>query len=361
MKAFVTGGTGFLGHHVVRKLVERDYEVYALTRSKQGEAELHSLGAIPVHGDINDPDSMREAMQDSDVVFHVAGWYKIGSDEWMEAEAINVAGTRSVLGLAWDLGVPKIIHTSTVAVYGDTKGELVDENYFQGGPFLSEYDRTKWLAHYKVAQPMIERGAPIIIVAPGGVYGPGDHMMTIDLMELFYAGKLPAVPAPGFTWTYAHVEDIAEGLILAAEKGEIGETYILAGPAIPLGEMVDFWGQITGRKAPLLRVPASILQAFKPIVSALETIVPLPEFVSSEAIDVLNATYMARADKARVELDWHPRSLQEGMSETFRWIAARRPAEAAAESERQRKIAAYALLATATVLLLWFLGRRRTD
>ena len=272
-----------------------------------------------------------------------------------------MAGTRSVLGLAWDLSVPKIVHTSTVAVYGDTKGQLVDENYFQGGPFLSEYDRTKWLAHYKVAQPMIERGAPIIIVAPGGIYGPGDHMITIDFMERFYAGQLPAVPAPGFTWTYAHVEDIAEGLILAAEKGEIGETYILAGPAVPLGEMVDFWGQITGRKPPLVRVPASVLLAFKPLVSALETSAPLPDFVSGEAIDVLNATYMARADKARVVLGWHPRSLQEGMSETFRWIAAQQPDEAPDESVRQRKIAGYALLAVAAVLFLWFLGRRRTD
>jgi hypothetical protein len=196
MKAFVTGGTGFIGQQVVRKLLARHYAVYALARSAASAQTLAALGCTIVQGDITDVESMREGMAGSDVVFHIAAWYKVGSPDWLQAEAINVGGTRNVLRLAHELGVPRIIYTSTIAVFGDTQGQLVDETFYQGGPFLSEYDRTKWLAHYKVAVPLIEKGAPIIIVMPGMVYGPGDTSSLAEMMRLFYRG-LPALPGPG--------------------------------------------------------------------------------------------------------------------------------------------------------------------
>ena len=218
MKAFVTGGTGFIGQHLVIKLLERGYDVVALARSDGSARLLQEMGATVARGDITDTASMREGMAGSDVVFHLAAWYEIGSKDWAKAEMINVGGTRKVLRLAHELSVPKIVYTSTVAVFGDTNGKLVDESYFKGGPFLTEYDRTKWLAHYKVAVPMMEKGAPIIIVQPGPAYGPGDHSLIGQQMEAFYRGQMPVVFGPDSTVTYAHVEDIAEGIILAAEK-----------------------------------------------------------------------------------------------------------------------------------------------
>lgn len=303
MKAFVTGGTGFIGQHLIRKLIERGYDVYALARSERSAASLSALGAKIVPGDITDVASMREAMTGSDVVFHLAAWYKLGAKDWHEAEAINVGGTRKVLRLAWELGVPKIVYTSTVAVFGDTQGELVDETYFKGGPFLSEYDRTKWLAHYKVAVPLIEQGAPLIIVMPGGVYGPGDNSAIAQMMRLFYRG-LPLVPGTDTTLTYAHVEDVAEGHILAAEKGKIGESYLLAGPAVPLGEMMEFWAHLTERNGPKMGVPGAWLRPFAPVMNAASSVLPLPPTFSGEATATLGATYMARSDKARRELGW---------------------------------------------------------
>ncbi|NJN53851.1 MAG: SDR family NAD(P)-dependent oxidoreductase [Anaerolineae bacterium] len=188
MKAFVTGGSGFIGQHVVRKLIERGYEVHALARSERSTAVVRDLGAIPVPGDITDTAAMRAGMAGRDLVLHLAAWYHIGSPDWMEAEAINVGGTRRVLHLAHELGVPKIVYVSSVAVFGDTKGELVDETFFQGGPFLTEYDRTKWLAHLQSGLPMIEEGAPIIIAMPGFVYGPGDTSQAAQMMRMFYRG-----------------------------------------------------------------------------------------------------------------------------------------------------------------------------
>ncbi len=358
MKAFVTGGTGFIGRHVVRKLVERGYDVYGLARSEKSAAVLAQLGAQAVYGNILDRESTREGMQGSDVVFHLAGWYMIGSRDWMQAESINVAGTRHVLSLAYELGVPKIIYTSTVAVFGNTRGQLADENFYQGGPFATEYDRTKWLAHYKVAQPLIDKGAPITIVMPGVLYGPHDHDLVGELMVRFYKGHLFAVPGSDFTATYAHVEDIAEGHILAAAKGRTGESYILAGPAVPLGEVVDFWGQLTGKPVPLIRIPARFLVPLAPLLDSLSSVIPLPNLLSGEAARLLGVSYMARSDKARAELGWRTRSMQEGMSDTFRWIAGTTPVEPLI-GQRERNFAGVTMLVTAFLLLLWFFGRRR--
>jgi nucleoside-diphosphate-sugar epimerase len=357
MKAFVTGGSGFVGQHVIRKLVERGYDVYALVRSKASADIVEALGATVVPGDITDVDSMREGMAGSDVVFHIAGWYKIGAADWTEAEVINVSGTRKVLRLAHQLGVPKIVYTSSVAVFGDTKGQLVDESFYQGGPFLTEYDRTKWLAHYKVALPLIEKGVPIIIVMPGGIYGPGDTSALSEMMRLFYRG-LPVVPGPSTTLTYAHVADVAEGHILAAERGTVGESYILAGPAIPLGEMIDFWAYLLGRRAPMIRIPARGLRPFASILSSVDHLLPLPTVFSGEATAMMGVTYMARSDKARRELGWQTRPLQTGLLETFQWIA---ESEAERPASKEKQMAWLALGIALGLGLVWLSGRRRRD
>ena len=356
MKAFVTGGSGFVGRHVVRQLIEREYDVVALARSAQSGEMLRTLGAEVAFGDITNRESMRPAMRDADMVFHIAGWYQLGAAGWMNAEAVNVGGTRTVLRLAQELDIPKIVYVSSVAVFGDTKGQLVDENYRVDGPFLTEYDRTKWLAHYKVAEPLVEQGVPLIIAMPGAAYGPGDHSLVGNLMTLFYQGN-PLLPGPETTLTFAHVEDIAAGIILAAEKGRIGESYILAGPAVPLGEMFDFWSYLTGKPAPALRIPSRFLHALAPLAGILESVFPLPSYLSREALQSTGVSYAARADKARTELGWHPRPLQAGMLETFEWIAETTPTNVLANRERQ--IAGMALLTAAVLFLLWLIDRRR--
>ena len=359
MKAFVTGGTGFVGRPLVRKLLERGYEVTALVRSEQGAADLTAMGAEVVRGDIRDIGSVREAMRGSDVLFHLAGWYKIGAKDWMTAESVNVGGTRKVLRLAVELGIPKIIYTSTHTVLGDTGGELVDETHFQSGPFINEYDRTKWLAHYKVAIPMIERGAPIIILMPGTGYGPGDPSLIGDLMRLFYGGKLPAIPAPDFTTSYVHVDDIAEGHIIAAEKGVLGESYILTGPAVPLGEIIDFWSQLTGKPAPAISLPSGYLLPFAPVMGWLNKTFSLSPVFSREAVELLSASYTASPEKARTKLGWRTRSMQEGMSQTFDYIAETTPVRTPSP-QKDRRIAGAILLALAAAILFWLASRQKS-
>jgi len=358
MKAFVTGGTGFIGRRIVRQLVERNYRVYALARSQAGAETLRALGATIVPGDVTDRESMRAAMRGSDVVFHLAAIYDYTPEAKAQSATINVEGTRQVLDLAHELDVPRIVYTSSLAVFGDTHGELPDETYRYEGPFLTEYDRTKWQAHYEVAEPLLAEGAPIIIVMPGAVYGPGDTSWLAEAMRLFYRGLLPMVPGPETTLTYAYVDDIAAGHILAAEKGRVGETYILAGPAVPLGEMVEFWAQLTGKRPPVARVPARALSPLAPVAARLQPALSLSPLVGEDIVRMLGATYAGRADKARAELGWRPRPLQTGMLATFEWIVATEPGDAGG---RERAVGMALLLAAVALLLLWLRSRLKSE
>ena len=356
MKAFVTGGTGFIGRALIRQLIARGYRVHALARSQDGAAALQALGATVVPGDVTDRESMRAAMRGSDVVFHLAAIYDYSPAAQAQCEPINVEGTRVVLGLAHELRVPRIVYTSSLAVFGDTHGELPDESYRADGPFLPEYDRTKWQAHYEVALPLIEQGAPIIIVMPGAVYGPGDTSWLAEAMRLFHRGLMPLVPGPESVVTYAYVDDVAEGHILAAEKGRVGESYILAGPAVPLGEMVDFWAQLTGKRPPAARVPTRLVRPLAPAVARLQPALSLPQLFGEDMVRMMGVSYAGRADKARAELGWRPRPLQTGMLDTFELIAATEPADAGA---REKRAAGLILLAALVLLILWLRGRRR--
>ncbi len=360
MKAFVTGGSGFIGRHLIRKLVARGYRVKALSRSPNSDILLQQLGAEPIRGHVNDLPALRNGMKGCDVVFHLAAWYRLGKAGAAQAERINVRGTHNVLHTAHQVGVKKIVYTSTIAVFGDTHGRLVDESYYQGPPFLSEYDRTKWLAHYRVALPLIEKGAPIIIVMPGGVYGPGDTSVIGETLRLFLQGKLPVLPGPETTLTYAHVDDIAEGHLLAAEKGKIGESYILAGQAHRMDEIIQLWAELSGHQMPRIAIPAGLLRPFAPVMGLLETLVPLPSAFTEEAVRSLGATYIARSDKARAELGWQPRPLREGMAETVASALRNLPAAPLPEEVRRQRTAVLLLMGALTTLL-WLMKRNRED
>jgi len=354
MRAFVSGGTGFIGWQVVQKLLRRGHAVWALARSESGATRLQQAGATVVWGDILDPESMRDAMRDSDIVFHLAAWYKLGSRDIQAAEPVNVMGARNVLELAYELGVPKIIYTSTINVLGDTAGEVVDEDYrmpIEEVSFNNEYDRTKWMAHYQVALPLIERGAPIIIVMPGAVYGPGDPSLVGDLMRAYCMGLLPLFPGPETRITLAHVEDIAEGHLLAAEKGRIGESYLLTGPPLSFREMASLWAQASGKPAPVAYIPAASLRPLAPLAGKAQKLLPLPPMLSQDGANIMGTTHLASSAKAQQELGWQTRPLEDGFRETFAHIAASRQPILAATP--QQKKAAALITGAALGLLLW--------
>jgi nucleoside-diphosphate-sugar epimerase len=192
MKYFVTGATGFVGGHVARQLIAAGHEVVAVVRTP---AKAHDLAGVILHqGDVTEKESMRAPMQGVDGVFHIAGWYKVGVRDKTPGEKINVEGTRNVLELMRELSIPRGVYTSTLAINSDTHGKLVDESYHYTGSHLSEYDRSKWAAHYEVAEPMIAEGLPLTIVMPGLIYGPGDTSSARTTFLQYLQRKLPFIP-----------------------------------------------------------------------------------------------------------------------------------------------------------------------
>jgi nucleoside-diphosphate-sugar epimerase len=318
MKIFVTGATGFLGRRLVSKLIERGYQVTCLVREPRPAEGLTRLGAQIAVGDITDRESLRAAMIGVDAVFHVAAWYQVGVKPGQGAQmyAVNVEGTRNTIGLAAELGVAKIIYTSTIAFFGNTQGRVPDENYrAEFGSLTSEYERTKWMAHYEVALPLAQKGAPIIIVQPGPIVGDGDHS-GVPLMYQLYLRRFPIMPGKnsGLSWT--HVDDVAEGHLLALEKGRIGESYILAGQPLTYREAMQQWAALTGVRAPKLWLPDWFVGATARWMGWLERsgvrISPGAEAVRTLA----SYTFYGNSAKAQRELGWQPRPI----AETFRSV-----------------------------------------
>ena len=315
-KYFVTGATGFIGGEIVKQLIGRGHKVVALVRSPERAAMLKALGVEMHAGDITDRETLKTPMTGVDGVFHVAAWYKVGVKEPL-ADQINVDGTRNVLKTMRALEIPRGVYTSTVAVFSDTKGEVPDETYRYEGPHLSEYDRTKWIAHYRVALPKIEDGLPLSIVMPGLVYGPGDTSgMRTALVDLL-RGRFPMSPArTAFCW--AHVEDTARGHILAMEQGRPGETYIIAGPQHTFEYAFDLAASVAKVRAPIVHPGPTAMRVLAAMMSAAGRFATLPPALTPEALRVLaGTTYLGSNAKAVRELGFEARPLEEGMAQTL--------------------------------------------
>ena len=267
MKAFVTGGTGFIGSRVVRRLRERGDEVVALVRSPDKATELSELGCELVEGDLSSEQAIRDGVRGCDAVFHIAAVYKVGIPA-SEREAMrdaNVGGTERVLDAAIEAGVQRIVYVSTVGVFGNTHGDVVDETYRHNGQnFLSCYDETKWQSH-QVALDRIGKGAPIVIVQPGGVYGPGDHSELGNIIDQAATGKLQHDDVPGDgLQPRSRRRRRGRHRARSTTRARPGESYVLGGQIAKMRELVEKVSEIAGRKAPKRELPVGAMKLLDP-------------------------------------------------------------------------------------------------
>jgi nucleoside-diphosphate-sugar epimerase len=314
MKYFVTGTTGFVGGVIAKQLREAGYEVNASVRDIEKASELKKLGVKLFKGDITDKESMREAMTGVDGVFHVAGWYKIGTKDKTPGEKVNIQGTRNVLELMQELKIPKGVYTSTLGINSDTQGKLADENYHFTGKHISEYTRTKAAAH-DIAREFIGKGLPLVIVLPGLVYGVGDTSAVRATLIDFLNGKLPMLPSQT-AYSWGHVDDIAQGHILAMQKGKAGESYIICGETYKLTDAFELASKVSGKKAPMT-VPYQMMKVMSVLVTPFDSV--MPDSYTSEGLRVLaGITYTGDNSKAKRELGYNPRPVSEGWVETVK-------------------------------------------
>ena len=317
MHYFVTGATGFIGGYLTSRLLAEGHLVTVLVRTPEQARSLSPYGVRPYIGDLLDKESVRRAMRRADGVFHLAAYVQVGIRDRRRAEAVNVTGTRHVLEAMRDLHVPKGVYTSSLAVNGHTRGKVVDESYHFHGRLPSAYQRTKWKAHYEVALPMMRRGLPLVIVMPGAVYGPGDHSDLAQTIGAHLKGRLPVAPTRT-SFCFTHVEDLANGLLGAMERGKPGETYILGGPHHQLREVLTRAGGLAGRRHGPLPLPWWALLPAAWTAQGLAFVLP-PLREAAEKLRLgAGTTHLASFAKAREELGYAPRSLDQGLPDTVR-------------------------------------------
>lgn len=313
MRYLVTGATGFVGGALAELLGKQGHEVVALVRDASGARRLERAGLRLHIGDITDLSSVRRAADGVDGLFHVAGWFKVGARDSAAGWRVNVDGTRNVLAAAAAAATPRVVYTSTLAVNGDTGGRTVDETYRFTGSHITVYDASKAAAHALVEKT--DPGAlPVVTVMPGGVYGPGDTGQIGALMARVAAGER-VVTTTGPRMCQAHVEDVARGHLLAMQRGQAGQSYLLAGPQIALGDLLDLVAEVAGTRRPL-RVPTPALKAVSALAGTLGRLVPLPPSYSAETLRVASATYLGSPTKARRDLGWTCRPLRQGIEQT---------------------------------------------
>ena len=304
MRVFATGTTGFLGSVIAEQLRARGDTVVQLVRDPAKAELLKKTGRDVLVGDLGDPDALRRGCDGCDAVVHAGAIYEVGisAPRRIDMFKANVTGTESVLAAALAVGVPKVVHVSSIVVFGNTDGKVVDETYRRGEGFTSYYDETKTLAH-RIAESYAAKGLPVVIAQPGQIYGPGDHSGIGALFRRAAAGKLPVLTFGDLGLSFVHVADVAGGIVKLLDKGRPGQAYVLGGELARLRDAVRIMASLAGKPAPRFELPASILRFAARLRSDVAEVVKSADGV----------TFWATDAKARAELDWAPRSLREGL------------------------------------------------
>ena len=320
MKVFVTGGTGFIGGEVVRRLRERGDEVVCLVRNPEKGKAVAALGCELARGDLSDTKAIRAGMDGCDAVVHAAAMYEVGIPESQRPamREANVGGTERVLRAALEAGVAKVVYVSTVGAFGNTHHKVVDESHEHPGKgFTSYYEETKLEAHRVARRAIAEQDLPCVIVQPGGVYGPGDTSAIAGIFDQFLSGKMPLLPFPELGICLSHVEDIAAGILLALDKGRVGEAYVLSGPVTTMRDAIETVAGITGRKAPRHALPTPVMKALTPIGPLVGKMMGQPPNLRELISSADGVTFWASHEKASRELGYAPRGMEEGLRQTL--------------------------------------------
>ena len=307
MKAFVTGANGFTGSHLVQELIRRGHTVVALVRQTSDLTRLDGLPVEYVYGDVTDAAAVTRAIAQVDWVFHIAAYVELGIVDAARMERVNVEGTRNVLAAARAAQVQKMLYCSTIGIYGDTQGTVIDETFQRTQTdFSSAYDRTKLLAQQLIDQAAAE-GFPVVSVMPSGIFGADDPHFG-PVLQAFRSGKLKVWAGGDRITGIVHVDDLVALMLLAIEKAPPGAHYIASAGELTTREMFALVG-----KAANLPAPAEMPEALVRVVGALLT--PIGKLlnwqppISQERVHYLyDRCVRVDGSKAMRDLGWEPRS-----------------------------------------------------
>lgn len=310
MKALVTGANGFTGSHLVKALVARGVEVIAYVRRSSQCDRLANLPITYVYGDITDQAALTAAMTGVDTVFHTAAYVELGLVDAEVMERVNVQGTQTVLAAAQAAGVSKMVYCSTIGVFGDTQGQVVDETFVRTqATFSSAYDRTKYLAQQAV-DAAANQGLDVVSVLPSGIFGADDPHFG-PVVQTFLKGRLKLWAGGDRITGIVHVDDLVEAMILAAERGRKGEHYIISAGEMSTREMFRQFSQYSGIPAPA-EAPEAIVRLLGNLLDPIGRLLRWQPPLSRERVHyVYDRCVRVSGEKARSQLGWNPRSAEE--------------------------------------------------
>jgi dihydroflavonol-4-reductase len=329
--SLVTGANGFLGSHVVRALIARGDRVRALARENAELVALREIDCDIVRGDVRDSESLRRAVKGCDEVYHVAADYRLWVVDEAPMYAINVEGTRNVIAAAREAGVARIVHTSTVGALGiphDAPGR--EDTPVALDAMVGPYKRSKFLAE-RVAEDAARAGAPVVMVNPSTPIGALDYKPTPTgrMIVDFISRRMPAYLDTGLN--LVDVEDCARGHLLAAERGRIGEKYILGGENLSLAQLFTRLARLSGMRAPTMRIPYAVAFGFALGAEAFaRTVTHRPPRASLTEVMMARKKMFFASSKAIRELGYAPGPIDPALQRAIDFFRAHSGRRAAA-------------------------------
>jgi dihydroflavonol-4-reductase len=318
----VTGATGHVGNVLVRDLLARKFSVRALVLPGDDRRPLADLDVEFILGDVTDLASLKSAFVGADLVFHLAGIVTIMPGMSRPLERVNVGGVRNVIAACRTAGVRRIVYTSSIhAVAEPPHGTVIDESQpFDPDRVLGDYARSKARATLLLLEEVAKGGLDAVICCPTGIIGPWDYGISNigQLIFDFASGHLRSYVSGAYD--FVDVRDVARGLILAAEKGQTGRTYIFSGAQVQVPELMKELSRTTGYPAPTYRIPAAIARAAGVLASAYYWILRRRPVFTAYSIDVLRSNSRVSSQRAREELGFTTRPWPESIRDHVEWF-----------------------------------------
>lgn len=321
MRALVTGATGFVGAAVVRALLAQGWQVRALARAGSDRTNLHGLPIEVAAGDLTAAASLAPALADCQALFHVAADYRLGARDPQQLYRTNVEGTRAILAAAVRAGTQRIVYTSSVATVGIPRDGSSghEDTPVALDQMIGHYKRSKFLAE-QVAREAAANGAPVVIVSPSTPVGPGDVKPTPTgrLILDAAAGRMPAYVDTGLN--IVHVDDVAQGHLLAHARGRIGERYILGGENMTLREILTAVCALVGRSPPRVRLPYGAVLPIAVLAEGFARLTGRTGRITLEGVRMSRKHMFFASTKAVEELGYQWRAPLAAFADAIEWF-----------------------------------------
>lgn len=323
MRVFVTGATGFVGQHLIRRLHVDGHELVCLVRETSNIDALGLIGATLFRGDLGSARELSEGMAGCDCVIHLANVYSLWEPDASVYRVVNVDGTRRVMEAALDTGVPKVVHVSTNLVWGRPKEIPYNESTEPGSVRFSGYAESKFQGDLVAWRFCEERGLPLVVLYPGGILGPGDEKFTGSLIRRLMNRQLPARMFDSASFTYVHVTDVVSAIVAVMESPSvIGKKYLIGNRQMTMGEFYSTVCELAGTTPPALRLPDVLVPSIAWCLTRIADLIKRPPLwgLSTDAVRMAATGTHSDGSKAERELGVHYTSLETALEETIAWI-----------------------------------------